>query len=51
MQYNKLTLEFRNNIISLAQLQKALPDLTELVVRETSKLSLSSILEWQSRLI
>ena len=24
MQYNKLTLEFRNNIISLVQLQKAL---------------------------
>ena len=47
MQYNKLTLDFRNNVISLVQLKKALqePELTELIVRETSKLSLSSILE------
>ena len=45
MQYNKLILEFRNRIISLGQK----PELTEVFVQETSKLSLSSILEWQSR--
>ena len=48
-----MTLEFRNNIISLFNSKKALqlPELTELIVRETSKLSLSSTLEQQSRLI
>ena len=44
-------LEIQNNVLSLVQLKNALqqPELTEFIERELSKLSLSSILEWQSR--